>query len=253
MSAASLGVVMNGVTGRMGYRQHLLRSVLAIREQGGVELSDGTLVQLEPLLVGRDLGGRGPGGRLRQVRPSDEVTTLPLVDGGEGTLKVLSDAVPGAAWQSVPAVRGPDSRPVATAWLLLPDGTAAVELAQSSGLGLMAVLDPGGATTYGLGEVIAAAVRHSGTRRLLVALGGSATTDGGTGALCALGARFLDSEGQEVPLGGDGLRVLTSVHLGGLVAAPPEGVRCLVDVAAPLLGPVRRSTPVQPAERRRVA
>ena len=48
-----LGVVMNGVTGRMGYRQHLLRSVLAIREQGGVELPDGSRVQLEPLLVGR--------------------------------------------------------------------------------------------------------------------------------------------------------------------------------------------------------
>ncbi|WBB68006.1 Gfo/Idh/MocA family oxidoreductase [Micromonospora sp. WMMD812] len=54
MSARKLGVVMNGVTGRMGYRQHLVRSVLAIREQGGVTLSDGTRVQLEPLLVGRN-------------------------------------------------------------------------------------------------------------------------------------------------------------------------------------------------------
>jgi predicted dehydrogenase len=54
MAARSLGVVMNGVTGRMGYRQHLVRSVLAIREQGGVELSDGSRVQLEPLLVGRN-------------------------------------------------------------------------------------------------------------------------------------------------------------------------------------------------------
>ncbi|RKN22473.1 gfo/Idh/MocA family oxidoreductase [Micromonospora musae] len=54
MAARKLGVVMNGVTGRMGYRQHLVRSVLAIREQGGVALSDGTRVQLEPLLVGRN-------------------------------------------------------------------------------------------------------------------------------------------------------------------------------------------------------
>jgi len=56
MNAASLGIVMNGVTGRMGYRQHLVRSVLAIREQGGVELRDGTRMQVEPLLVGRDPG-----------------------------------------------------------------------------------------------------------------------------------------------------------------------------------------------------
>ncbi|HEX9230690.1 MAG TPA: Gfo/Idh/MocA family oxidoreductase, partial [Jatrophihabitantaceae bacterium] len=48
-----LGVVMNGVTGRMGYRQHLVRSVLAIRDEGGVELSDGSRVQLDPVLVGR--------------------------------------------------------------------------------------------------------------------------------------------------------------------------------------------------------
>ncbi|MER7441417.1 Gfo/Idh/MocA family protein [Micromonospora avicenniae] len=54
MAARKLGVVMNGVTGRMGYRQHLVRSVLAIREQGGVALSDGTRVQLDPLLVGRN-------------------------------------------------------------------------------------------------------------------------------------------------------------------------------------------------------
>ncbi|MFC3505670.1 Gfo/Idh/MocA family protein [Micromonospora krabiensis] len=61
MAARKLGVVMNGVTGRMGYRQHLVRSVLAIREQGGVALSDGTRVQLEPLLVGRN------GTKLREI------------------------------------------------------------------------------------------------------------------------------------------------------------------------------------------
>ena len=51
--AQSIGIIMNGVSGRMGYRQHLVRSILAIREQGGVELSDGTRVQVEPILVGR--------------------------------------------------------------------------------------------------------------------------------------------------------------------------------------------------------
>ncbi|HET6287942.1 MAG TPA: gfo/Idh/MocA family oxidoreductase, partial [Amycolatopsis sp.] len=54
MTTRKLGVVMNGVTGRMGYRQHLVRSVLAIREAGGVELADGSRVQLEPVLVRRN-------------------------------------------------------------------------------------------------------------------------------------------------------------------------------------------------------
>ncbi len=61
MSEQRLGVIMNGVTGRMGYRQHLVRSVLAIREQGGIELSDGTRVQLDPILVGRN------GEKLREI------------------------------------------------------------------------------------------------------------------------------------------------------------------------------------------
>ena len=54
MPQQTLGIIMNGVTGRMGYRQHLLRSILAIREQGGVELSDGSRVQVDPMLVGRN-------------------------------------------------------------------------------------------------------------------------------------------------------------------------------------------------------
>src|SRR5690606_7222860 len=54
MENRTIGVVMNGVTGRMGHRQHLVRSILAIREQGGVELADGSRVQLQPLLVGRN-------------------------------------------------------------------------------------------------------------------------------------------------------------------------------------------------------
>ena len=54
MSTRTIGIIMNGVSGRMGYRQHLVRSILAIRDQGGVPLSDGTRVQVEPILVGRN-------------------------------------------------------------------------------------------------------------------------------------------------------------------------------------------------------
>lgn len=169
-------------------------------------------------------------------RPEDELILLPQADGGEGTLDALEAANPGGVRRSAGLVTGPDGRPVPGEWLELPDGTAAVELAQMSGLPLMGRLDPLGATSRGLGEVIAAALdalaRRSGTtvhssdtaaphpdadaphpdadgRRLVVALGGSASTDAGLPALEAIGAR--------VP--------------------PPGGVILLTDVDAPLLGP----------------
>ena len=97
---------------------------------------------------------------------------------------------------------------------------------------------PLGATTRGLGELLAAVVAEPGVVRVLLTLGGSATTDGGTGALAALGARFLDAAGRDLPPGGGALAGLSAVDLTGLVPPPPGGVRCLVDVTAPLLGPL---------------
>lgn len=116
------------------------------------------------------------------ARPIDAITLLPQADGGEGTLDAIEAAVPGAVRNSVNGVTGPDGRAVDAHWLALPDGTAVVELAQSSGLPLMRSLDPLGATTRGLGEVIRAAL-VTGPTRLLVGLGGSASTDGGLGIL----------------------------------------------------------------------
>jgi glycerate 2-kinase len=171
----------------------------------------------------------------RAVRPSDEVLERPMADGGEGTAAVIAVAHPAATWRSL-TVTGPDGRPVSSAWLLLPDGTAVVELAAASGLPLMAHLDALGATTYGLGELLAAAASDAAVRRILVALGGSATTDGGTGALRALGARFLDACGAPLPEGGGSLTRLSTVE-PAVVSPPPDGVYCLVDVGVPLLGP----------------
>ncbi len=168
----------------------------------------------------------------RSVRPDDELLVLPQADGGEGTLDALAAAIAGSVRHPVLAVTGPDGRPVDAYWLALPDGTAAVELAASSGLPLMAALDPTGATTRGLGEVIAAAL-DAGATRLIVALGGSASTDGGRGALEALG------------------------WPRSLRPAPPGGVVLLSDVTAPLLGPAgaaavfgpqKGATPAQVAE-----
>lgn len=148
----------------------------------------------------------------RSVRPGDELLVRPQADGGEGTLDALAGAIAGAVRHPVPAVTGPDGRAVDAYWLQLPDGTAAVELAVSSGLPLMRLPDALGATTRGLGEVIAAAL-DAGATRLIVALGGSASTDGGRGALEALGWPH------------------------SLRPAPPGGVVLLTDVTAPLLGP----------------
>lgn len=170
-----------------------------------------------------------------EVRPGDDVVALPLADGGEGTLDVLAAAHPSARWCRE-SVTGPDGRPVEAAWLLLPDGTGAVELAQSSGLPLMARLDALHSHTVGMGEVIGKAL-DVGVDRLVVALGGSASTDGGTGALSALGARFSDASGRPLPPGGGSLRDLAAVDTSDLRPPPADGTTLLVDVTAPLLGP----------------
>lgn len=168
-------------------------------------------------------------------RPADEVRLLPLADGGEGVIDAFAAALPAAERRTV-AAPGPDGRPVSAGWLLLPDGSAVLELAQSSGLPLMRRPDPLGAHTYGLGVVMRAAL-DAGASRLVVGLGGSASTDGGTGALRALGLRLLDGRGRELPLGGAALADLARIDTAGLLPPPPGGTRLLVDVTAPLAGP----------------
>jgi glycerate kinase len=144
----------------------------------------------------------------RRQRPDDELIELPQADGGEGTSDAIERSVPGATLRSAGMVTGPAGTPVPGGWLQLPDGTAVVEMAQMSGITLMPTLDALGATSRGLGEVIAAAL-DDGARRIVVALGGSASTDGGQAALDAIGDR-------RPPIGGATL---------------------LTDVTNPLLGP----------------
>jgi glycerate 2-kinase len=168
-------------------------------------------------------------------RPADQVTRLPLADGGEGTLDVLAAAVTGARRQRA-RVTGPGGEPVDCDWLELPGSVAAVELARASGLPLLARPDPMGAHTIGLGELIGRALDR-GAREILIGLGGSAATDGGTGALAALGARFLDAGGHDLPPGGGALAGLAAVDTTHLRPPPAAGVTALADVSAPLLGP----------------
>jgi glycerate kinase len=171
----------------------------------------------------------------RSARPGDAVACVPLADGGEGTLEVLAAAQPAARWHPVRA-RGPADGWVASCWLELPGQTGVVELARTSGLPLLAQPSPLGAHSAGVGDVAGCAL-DAGVTAIVIALGGSACTDGGTGALAALGARFLDAAGRELPPGGGALTRLAAVDLAGLRPLPPGGVTCLTDVGAPLLGP----------------
>jgi glycerate 2-kinase len=176
----------------------------------------------------------------RRLRPDDEIALLPMADGGEGTLDAFATAVPGAERVAVHVV-GPDGTETDSAWLRLPatddapGGTAIVELGATSGIELLADLRPLDAHTFGLGQAIAAALA-AGVSRVVVGLGSSASTDGGTGMLRALGGRFLDAAGDDVPLGGAGLASIARVDLSGLPPLPPGGLSALTDVTNPLLG-----------------
>ncbi|WP_307853458.1 glycerate kinase [Kitasatospora sp. RG8] len=173
----------------------------------------------------------------RSVRPGDELVPLPMADGGEGTLDAVSTAHPGSTLHEVAGCTGPDGAPVTGRYALLPDGTALVELATASGLPLLGGrLAPLTATTRGTGETIAAAL-DAGATAVTVALGGSASTDGGAGLLGALGLHVRGRSGARLPDGGGALAALGSIDLSTLRAAPPGGVRLLTDVTNPLLGP----------------
>lgn len=176
----------------------------------------------------------------RSVRPHDELRLVPMADGGEGTLDAFEVAVPGARRIAV-TVAGPIGTPVPSSWLLLPAtdaaprGTGVVELACTSGITLLDELAPFAAHTLGFGQAILDALDHD-VSAVLLAIGGSASTDGGAGVLVALGARLTDAAGHPVPLGNAGLAHLEHVDLSRMRPVPPGGARILSDVTNPLLG-----------------
>lgn len=169
------------------------------------------------------------------VRPGDDVLPAPQADGGEGTIDAVAAADPGASVRTA-AVTGPDGRPVVARWLLRDSGEAVLELAETSGLPLMGTLDPLGATTRGLGELLGV-VLDAGATAITIGLGGSASTDGGAGALAALGMTLADASGRPLSDGGGALAGLRQPDRSKLRPPPPSGVRLLTDVTAPLLGP----------------
>lgn len=170
--------------------------------------------------------------------PEAEVVELPLADGGEGTVKALVQATGGECREK--EVRDPLGRRVRAGYGVLGDGeTAVIEMAEASGLTRLAPdeRNPLIADSYGTGELIRAAL-DDGIRRVIIGLGGSATNDGGTGALRALGVRFLDAAGRELPPGGESLLRLERIDLSGLANGVRETAFVLAgDVTNPLCGP----------------
>jgi glycerate 2-kinase len=176
----------------------------------------------------------------RRGDPKAEIDRVPVADGGEGTLDALVSALDGRIeWARV---RGPLGDPVDAAYGIAETNRgriAIVEMARASGLALVAEerRQPRRATTYGTGELILQASRHR-PDRLIVCIGGSATTDGGAGMAQALGIALRDEEGRSIPPGGAGLRRLATIDVRGLVP-DVKGVEVVVasDVDSPLLGP----------------
>ncbi|MDR0827578.1 MAG: glycerate kinase [Desulfovibrio sp.] len=179
------------------------------------------------------------------VFPDAFCDLLPIADGGEGTVEAMAEAAEGKIYHL--RARGPLGSPVEADWALLGDGkTAVVEMAAASGLTLLArqERDPLRACTSGTGETIKAALQLLHSRldrkkpRLIIGIGGSATNDGGAGCMRALGARFLDADGKDLPPGGAALAELSSIDLSGLdplLFATEILVAC--DVDNPLCGP----------------
>ena len=169
-----------------------------------------------------------------------KVRLCPVADGGEGSV----DVVLNAGWtRRERTVTGPTGAPVLAPLAVTPDGTAPrtalVELATASGLALLpgGRADPRRATTRGTGELVAAALDER-VDRLVLCVGGSATTDGGTGMAAALGARFLDSHDEPLPPGGAALVDLARVDVAGLDARlRTTEVLVACDVDNPLTGP----------------
>lgn len=175
---------------------------------------------------------------LAQAWPEAELVQCPMADGGEGTVEAVLAACNGE-WRSE-RVQGPLGGQVQARWgWLAASHTAIIEMAEASGLQLV---PPGQrnacvSSTFGTGELIRAAL-DAGARRIILGIGGSATNDGGAGALQALGVGLLDAHGKALERGGLALANLTKVDLSQL---DPRLAQVAVDIAAdvnnPLCGP----------------
>ncbi|HEY1162027.1 MAG TPA: glycerate kinase [Candidatus Dormibacteraeota bacterium] len=175
---------------------------------------------------------------VREAFPDADIVEIPVADGGEGTVEALVSAHHGRyEWVNV---EGPLGDPVLASFGLIDGGrTAVVELASASGYVLVtpAARDPRKTSTYGFGQLLEAS-RKSGAKSVIAGIGSSATNDGGVGMAQALGYRFLDAAGRDLPRGGAALMRLERIDATGL---DPDWrsvqVKVACDVTNPLTGP----------------
>ncbi len=162
------------------------------------------------------------------------VTVMPIADGGEGTVESLFAGL-GGEMVSVD-VMGPLGDTVAAKYCILPDKTAVMEMSAAAGITLVERqrLNPLFATTFGVGEMIKDAVSR-GCRNFIMGIGGSATNDGGVGMLTALGYEFLDKENKKIPLGAQGIELLSSINTDNVMS---EISKCTFNIACDVNNPL---------------
>ncbi|MCP2067791.1 glycerate kinase [Pseudomonas laurylsulfatiphila] len=192
---------------------------------------------------------------LAQVWPDAQLIKCPMADGGEGTVESILAACEGELRHTL--VRGPLGAMVDAAWGWLPQShTAIIEMAEASGLQLvpLAQRDACISSTFGTGQLIRAAL-DAGAQRVILAIGGSATNDGGAGAMQALGVKLLDAQGQTLSPGGLALAQLARMDLSDIdprlaqvrfdIAADVNNPLCGPHGASVIFGPQKGASPVQ--------
>ncbi|MDA0578675.1 MAG: glycerate kinase [Verrucomicrobia bacterium] len=192
-------------------------------------------------------------GGLRKALPRAQFVLIPMADGGEGTVDALVAATDGSRLRC--RARDPLGRSIRVVYGMTGDGrTAIIEMAAASGLLLLAPHErnPLKTSTAGTGDMIRAALDR-GVQRVLIGIGGSATNDGGTGMARALGVRFLDAAGRELPEGGGALGRLARIDMRGIdprlkrvsveVACDVTNALCGARGAAHVYGPQKGATP----------
>ena len=172
-----------------------------------------------------------------QLNENADVLVRPLADGGEGTVETLAASLPSEMVEVI--VKDPLMRPVQAKYCILTEtNTAVIEMAAACGIVLISDTErnPLETTTYGVGELIKDAIGR-GCRHFIIGIGGSATNDGGSGMLSALGMKFLDRQKRPVPLGAKGLKDLFEINTDGVIEELNEcsfSIAC--DVKNPLCG-----------------
>jgi len=168
--------------------------------------------------------------------PQADVVSIPVADGGEGTVDSFLEALGGE--KITLEVTGPHFEKIDSFYGILPDGTAVVEMAAAAGLPQVGdYLHPEKATTFGVGELILDAAKR-GCRKIVVGLGGSATNDGATGAAAAVGVTFTDADGKRFVPQGETLDRIVSIDTSTKDKAL-DGVEIITmcDIDNPLCGP----------------